>query len=131
MNDNGLPTENLPDILEIKGINAKGYGIMPKLVMQDSRLTIEAKAIYAYIVSFDTSETFPSLKQILKDLNILNISENRFYKHRKLLLDYNFLTLKQVKNPQGVIIKNNYELVANPKAVNQHTKMNGVNPYDN
>lgn len=128
MNDIGSPTENLPDILEIEGVNAKGYGIMPKLVMQDSRLTIEAKAIYAYIVSFDTSETFPSLKQILKDLNI---SENRFYKHRKLLLDYNFLTLKQVKNPQGVIIKNNYELVANPKAVNQHTRMNGANPYVN
>ena len=126
MTDNGSPTENLPDILEIEGVNAKGYGIMPKLVMQDSRLTIEAKAIYAYIVSFDTSETFPFLKQILKDLNI---SENRFYKHRKLLLDYNFLTLKQVKNPQGVIIKNNYELVSNPKAVNQHTQMNGAYLY--
>lgn len=118
--------DNVLNLLEVEGVNANGYGIMPKLVMQDSRLTIEAKAIYAYIATFDTSETFPSFKQILKDLNI---SASRFYKHRKLLLDYNFLTLKQVKNSNGAIINNNYELVANPKAVNQHTQTNGAYLY--
>ena len=125
MNDNGLPTENLPDILEIEGVNAKGYGIMPKLVMQDSRLTIEAKAIYAYIVSFAGagSSAFPSLKKILSELNI---SENRFYKHRKLLINHNFLTVKQVKNAKGMIIKNVYTLVSNPQQSKEIDQVNSL-----
>ena len=40
------------DILRVEGINCKGYGIIPKAVMLDQRLTIQAKAIYAYFRSF-------------------------------------------------------------------------------
>ena len=71
----------LQDKLAVEGVNANGYGVMPKLVMQDKRLTIEAKSIYAYIVSFAGagSTAFPSLRKILEDLQI---SEKRFYKHR-------------------------------------------------
>ncbi len=36
------------NILEIEGINAKGFGTIAKLVMIDQRLTIESKAIYSY-----------------------------------------------------------------------------------
>ncbi len=33
-------------------ILAMGYGIIPKMVMKDKQLTVEAKAIYSYIASF-------------------------------------------------------------------------------
>ena len=112
-----LKTDLLQDKLEIEGVTSNGYGIMPKLVMQDTRLTIEAKAIYAYIVSFAGagSTAFPSLKKILADLQI---SESRFYKHRKKLIECNYITLKQIRNEKKVIVKNIYILVANPKVNN-------------
>ena len=43
-----MNTKDLTDILRVEGINAKGFGFVPKLVMQDIRLTPEAKCIYAY-----------------------------------------------------------------------------------
>lgn len=106
--------DDLKDKLEVEGVNANGYGIMPKIVMQDKRLTIESKAIYAYIVSYAGAgnSAFPSLRKILTDLQI---SENRFYKHRKLLIDCNYITVTAVRNEKKVIVKNIYKLIANPK----------------
>ncbi len=40
------------DQLRIQGVNCKGFGILPKYVMLDPDLTIEAKTIYAYFCSF-------------------------------------------------------------------------------
>ncbi|WP_142667132.1 helix-turn-helix domain-containing protein [Enterococcus faecalis] len=104
----------LQDKLAVEGVNANGYGVMPKLVMQDKRLTIEAKSIYAYIVSFAGagSTAFPSLRKILEDLQI---SEKRFYKHRKLLIDCNYISVTQIRNEKKEIIKNLYTLISNPK----------------
>ena len=50
------------DQLLVEGINCMGYGIIPKYVMLDPDLTIEAKAIYAYFCSFAGSgnTAFPS-----------------------------------------------------------------------
>jgi hypothetical protein len=109
-----IVNNDLKDKLEVEGVNSNGYGIMPKTVMQDSRLTIEAKAIYAYIVSYAGAgnSAFPSLRKILTDLQI---SENRFYKHRKLLIDCNYITVTAVRNEKKVIVKNIYKLIANPK----------------
>ena len=35
------------DEIKLQGIFQEGYGIIPKMVMKDKRLTIEAKSIYA------------------------------------------------------------------------------------
>lgn len=40
------------DILRVEGIMAQGYGLNPKIVMRDKRLTPEAKCIYSYLCSF-------------------------------------------------------------------------------
>ncbi len=55
------------DVLKVDGINSKGFGIVPVLVMQDTRLTIEAKAIYAYFASLSGggAATFPDIETIL------------------------------------------------------------------
>ncbi len=43
---------NANNFIQINGIMSQGYGFSPKAVMRDTRLTIEAKAIYAYMSSF-------------------------------------------------------------------------------
>ena len=88
------------DELKLEGIFSKGYGTIPKLVMKDKKLTVEAKAIYAYICSYagggDTA--FPSVDLICSDLGM---SENRFFKHRKLLVESGYLTIKRTRKEVG------------------------------
>lgn len=107
-----MTVEKLEDKLIVEGINSMGYGLMPKTVAKDKRLTIEAKAIYAYFVSYAGAGTsaFPSLKTILSDLNI---SENRFYKHRKLLIEFGYISVKAERKGK-IVTKNIYTLHTNP-----------------
>lgn len=80
--------------VKLNGIFKQGYGISPKAVMRDKNLSIEAKAIYAYISSYSGSgvTAFPSVDLMCHDLGI---SRNRFNKHRKLLEDYGYITVRQ------------------------------------
>src|SRR5690625_6255981 len=75
----------------------QGYGTIHKKVMKDKDLSIEAKAIYAYLQSYagagDTA--YPSVSLMSKDLNI---SERRFYNHRKTLIDKGYILIKQTRN---------------------------------
>lgn len=82
--------------IENISINSKGYGIIPKLVMQDKRLNINAKAIYSYFRSF-TGEgiiCFPSRDKICSDLGI---SKDTFNKYLKELCEFNYLSMEQVR----------------------------------
>jgi len=60
------------DIIKVQGINSKGYGIIPKLVMQDRNLNVIAKAIYSYLCSFSgAGETCsPTRSKICYDLQM-------------------------------------------------------------
>ncbi|PKM52458.1 MAG: hypothetical protein CVV02_01510 [Firmicutes bacterium HGW-Firmicutes-7] len=110
-NNNGQ--ENFTDILMIEGVNAKGYGMIPKMVMQDTRLTPEAKCIYSYFCSYAGagSQAFPSVKLIIYHLGM---SETRYYKHFKLLKDYGYIKTTQSKS-NGKFSKTIYTIVSNPK----------------
>lgn len=68
-----------------------GYGTITKQAMQDQKLTIEAKAIYAYLCSFagGKDEAWPSISRICYDLKI---SENRLRKHMNLLIQEDYIT---------------------------------------
>ncbi|WP_300854658.1 helix-turn-helix domain-containing protein [uncultured Clostridium sp.] len=105
--------DNFKDLIEIEGINAKGYGSIAKLVMLDQRLTIEAKAIYSYFCSYagGGSSAFPSVSKILFDLKI---SKTRYYKHFKLLTDFGYISVKQIKK-ENKFSNNVYTLHLNPK----------------
>ena len=80
--------------LEIEGINFQGYGIIPKAVMLDPDLTLEAKAIYAYFCSYAGAgnSSFPGRDKILDDLNV---STGAYYRHLKLLRDLEYLKIIQ------------------------------------
>lgn len=101
------------DILRVQGVKAKGFGIIPKMVMLDRKLTIEAKAIYAYFCSYagagDT--VFPTRDKICEDLGI---GKTRFYKHFQLLLDFGYIEVEQIRDERGKFKHNIYTLTDKP-----------------
>ena len=90
-------SQNDTDILKVVGIDSMGYGKIPKLVMQDRRLTPEAKCIYGYFASYAGSgnSAFPSVSKILYDLCM---GRARYYKHFVLLVDYGYIEVEQAKD---------------------------------
>lgn len=114
----GKNNDNLKDILKVEGVNAKGYGIVPKAVMQDQRLTRDAKAIYCYFASFagkgDTA--FPSVSKICYDLGFK--TEETYRKHFKTLKDYDYIRVTQ-RRISGKFDSNIYILVNNPNPENK------------
>lgn len=94
--------------VQYEGILEKGYGLIPQLLMRDKTLSIEAKAIYAYLAAFagTTQKAFPGVKLICGELNI---SENRYLKHRKQLLDKGYIEIQRKRLESG-FSKNIYSL---------------------
>ena len=138
----------MSDKIRLKGVYEQGYGLSPKLVMRDKNLSIEAKAIYAYMSSFAGSggSAFPKIETACKDLNI---SKNRFLKYRKELVDYGYITIekerKSGKFDNNVYILNNTvasnhrhgkssprqnEATNNNKDLNNNSSLNSSSVYD-
>lgn len=78
-------------------INSAGYGMIPKLVMQDRNLSVTSKAIYAYFCSYTGAGNtcFPSYKKICYDLNI---HEETFIKHFKPLVHFGYVQVRQIRD---------------------------------
>lgn len=93
-------------------IYENGYGIIAKKAMIDTRLSIEAKAIYAYIASYAGSgnTAFPSVNTILHHLKI---SKTRFYKYREELIKYGYIKVDNEKS-EGKFTKNIYYILDAP-----------------
>ena len=90
---------------------SKGYGTVPKLVMQDKDIDPEAKAIYAYICSFAGAGTsaFPGISIMCKELPM---SEKRFHKFKNQLIDKGYLHIERERKSDGSGWGNNiYHLV--------------------
>lgn len=105
--------DKLKDILIIDGVDARGYGKIPKIVMHDPRLTIEAKAIYAYFCSYAGSgiSAFPSVSLILDHLKI---SRKRYYNHLASLRECGYVSVKQNRTKAGLYTNTIYTLVQKP-----------------
>lgn len=110
MNDGTL---TFADQLRYEGILCKGFGILPKYVMLDTDLTLEAKALYAYFCSLagNGQTAFPGRDTILHDLGI---SKNTFYKHFALVLEHGYITSRQTRKGDG-FGGNIYTIMSNPK----------------
>jgi len=104
--------DNLIDILRMEGVNAKGFGTIPKAVMKDKRLSIQAKAIYAYFCSYAGAgnRPFPSRRTITEDLQI---SINTYHKHLNKLKALDYIRVKQRKK-SGVFTSCIYTIVEKP-----------------
>ena len=102
------------------GIMEKGYGFIPKLIMKDKDITIEAKAIYAYLSSYTGAgnTAYPSISLMCGDLDI---SEARFYKHRKLLVEKGYIVIEK-RRTEGGWSNNVYKLPFKPYPQNLSTQ---------
>ena len=111
----------MSDILQVQGINSKGFGMIPKLVMQDRRLTAQAKAIYSYFASYAGAgqTAFPSRVKILSDLNI---GKNAYYKSFHMLIQCGYISATQEKDKRGRFKRNVYMLLADIPAVSPCTQ---------
>lgn len=98
------------DILQVEGINSKGFGIIPKMVMQDDRLSIQAKAIYGYFCSYAGAgkQAFPRVTRIIKDLSV---NRSSYYKHFNQLRDCGYIKADQ-KRINGKMSYNIYTLMS-------------------
>lgn len=99
------------NVLSQGNVMAQGYGIVPKVTMRDTRLSIESKAIYAYLCSFAGAgnTAFPSRELICHELNI---SINRFNKYKNELVAKGYITIKRERLENG-FSKNIYTLIHN------------------
>lgn len=93
-------------------VHDTGYGLIQKSVMRNKNLSIEAKAIYGYIASFagTSMKAYPSVELICAELNI---SEKRFRKYRKELVELGYLTIERKRLEKG-FSKNIYNLHSVP-----------------
>lgn len=105
-----MPNKN---ILTQSELMSKGYGLIPKTVMLDNNLSIEAKAIYAFLSSYSGAgnTSFPSVETIRK---YLDISRERYYKHRKQLINHGYVVVEKKKNDNKAFQKNIYHLIQEP-----------------
>lgn len=105
-------TETLVDLLRVEGVNAKGYGTVPKTVMKDDRLTPIAKLIYCYFCSYAGAgnRAFPSRNTIIRDIGI---NVGTYHKHIKILKECDYIRIDKVRE-KGKFVHNIYTLVACP-----------------
>ena len=114
-------TREESDILQIEGINSKGFGLAPKLVMLDARLSIFSKAIYCYFSSYAGAGkiAFPRVNKIIADLKI---SRNTYYAHFNPLVALGFIKVEQTRS-SGKHSHNVYTLMdLIPKSSNDEYK---------
>lgn len=85
-----------------------GYGIMPRRVAMDGKISMTAKSIYACISVFAgaAGTAFPSASLIISQLGI---SESTFYTHFRSLLSYGFIDVVSVKK-DGRYASNRYKI---------------------
>lgn len=97
--------------LRLEGIYRKGYGIVPKFVMHDRALSLESKAIYAYLCALagGGAHTFPYRATILRQVGL---SKNTYYRHYNPLIEQGYL---RVERPADKTAANIYTLLQNPK----------------
>ena len=103
-----------PDMLRIKGVMAKGYGIICKFPMTDPDLKVTAKTIYAYLCAYIGNGTtaFPSVSKIIDHLQI---SKDSYYKGMKQLKEQGYITVKKKTVSNGQFANNEYTIETNPK----------------
>lgn len=104
--------------LKMGGIYNAGYGLIPKTPMRDKRISAEAKAIYSYLCAFagQTNRAYPHLEMILDEVGL---SEKRFYKHRKQLIDFGYISIEKHRDKNNSFTNNVYVITKeNPHSQN-------------
>lgn len=97
-------------------IYALGFGLMPKLVARDIRLHYKARGIYGYLAVYSDAagDAYPSREKILRDLKI---TKDTFAKYMRELIDYGYVSAKQLRDESGKMSRTVYTLNAFPEEI--------------
>ena len=111
------------------GIMRAGYGMLPRLLIMDDRLSFQAKVIYAYLASFTGAGTVAFPKTSLIQYH-LGISQSTYQRHMHQLIETNYISVVQ-RHINGLLAANNYTLELNPdkaavKSAQERRKMKTV-----
>lgn len=100
--------------LSHEGVKSHGFGVIPKAIMCDKALTINAKALLAYFYSLAASGAcaFPDRSVILTSLCI---SKSTYYDALNLIVERGYVTIKSRRSQNGRFTINNYILMDNPQ----------------
>lgn len=81
------------NFIECEGINSKGFGIFPKKLAIDTRISADAKAIYAYLTSYAGAgrSAFPGVDLMMVHLGM---GRQRFYNARAILEAYGYIKIQ-------------------------------------
>lgn len=107
-------------LIQFKGtIYENGYGLIAKKVMKDPCLSVEAKAIYAYLCAYagNNQESFPGEDLIKHELSI---GRNRFYKYLKELISSGYIIKSKNRDSKGHYKSNLYSIEAIPCTQNRY-----------
>lgn len=99
--------------IKYSGLKAFGFGTIPRVLMVDDRLNVQAKGIYAYFCSYAGSgiAAFPKKEKILYHLQL---SEKTYYKYYNQLVLCNYITVVQRKSEKGQFDISDYYLNETP-----------------
>lgn len=98
--------------LAFTGLKMAGYGMIPRAVMYDSRLSVTAKVLYAYLASFSGAGkvAFPAKSYIQRHLGI---GDSTYKTNMRALTSTNYVTVIQ-RHVNGKLSSNDYYLNDNP-----------------
>ncbi len=118
------------DTIQLDGVYANGYGIVPRSVMEDTSIDFKAKAFYAYLCIFagTSGSCYPSKDKIHHDLGI---SRDAIASCTNQLIEAGYLRVEKIRE-NGRFCRNRYVLVcglptpctATPCTVEPTTKNN-------
>lgn len=99
--------------MNTNGIFAKGYGILPKLVMLEGSISIDAKALYAYLCAYagDGLSCYPPRGKILRDLGF---SVGTYYGYLQELKAAGLVSVKKHRSGDQNWCSNRYILLQSP-----------------
>lgn len=82
------------------GLKAGGYGMLPRLVMQDDRLWPKAKLVYAYLASYAGAGcvAFPSNQMVMEELRL---NRRAWQRSVRELSTYGYLKVIQRRSGNG------------------------------
>ena len=97
-----------------KLIQEFGFGIIPKHIMKNKDISLQAKGIYAYLCSYagNKDTAFPSVKLITYELGI---SKDTFYKYLNELKESGYIEIMKERDG-GKFARNIYKLLPCPKS---------------
>ncbi len=91
------------------GLKSAGYGMLPRMVMFDQRLSCTAKVIYAYLASYSGAGKVAFPKSEITCWH-LGLNKDTFFKHLKQLVETNYITREKRRNSHGQMCATSYHL---------------------